>query len=140
MKRQIRMIFPTGNNQKGFTFIEVMVTLVVLSSGIVFIYRSFFLCADYLTRLSLRLDANQVLDNKISDIKCYVKDSHDLSFSRSGILSVLEFNHKQVQFFYQIDLVAVLGMEKLYRLDVRLSWEEHGVQRHLNRMSMLEVG
>ncbi len=140
MSRQIRMIFPTGNNAKGFTFVEVMVTLVVLSSGIVFIYKSFFLCADYLTRLSLRLDAQQVLDNKISDIKRYVKDSHDLAFSRSGMLPVLEFNHKQVQFFYQTELSPVLGADDLYQLDVQLTWEEYGARRHLNKLSMLEIG
>jgi len=110
-----------GNNKKGFTFIEVMVTLVVLSAGIVFVYKSFFLCADYLTRLSLRLDANQLLDNKISEIKRYVKDSRDLSFSRSGVLPIVGFNHR-------------------YQLDVQLTWEERGVKRHLSRVSMLEVG
>ena len=134
------MTLPIGNNSKAFTFIEVMVTLVVLSSGIVFIYKSFFLCADYLTRLSLRLDANQLLDNKITEIKRYVKDNHDLSFSRSGILPLEEFNHKTVQFFYQTELNPILGSDELYELDVKLSWEEYGHKRQLNRMSMLEMG
>lgn len=129
----------TGN-KKGFTFIEVMVTLVVLSAGITFIYKSFFLCADYLTRLSLRLDANQLLDNKISEIKKHVKESHDLSFSRSGIMPIWEFNHKQIQFFYQAELTPVIGFDNLYQMDVRLTWEEFGHKRFLNRMSMLEIG
>lgn len=118
---------------------EVMVTLVVLSMGIVFIYKSFFLCADYLTRLSLRLNANQVLDNKIGEIKRYVKGSHDLSFSRSGILPMVEFNQRQIQYFYQTELTPIIGYDDLYQLDVQLSWEEYGHKRRLNRMAMLEV-
>ncbi len=134
------MTLPIGNNQKGFTFVEVMVTLVILSSGIVFIYKSFFLCADYLSRLSLRLDANQLLDNKISEIKRYVKDSHDLSFNRSGNLPIVESHYKKTQFFYQTELVPVLGFEDLYQLSVHLSWVEYGHKRRLSRLSLLEIG
>ncbi len=134
------MTSPIGNNSKGFTFVEVMVTLVVLSSGIVFIYKSFFLCADYLTRLSLRLDANQLLDNKITEIKRYVSGSHDLSFSRSGIIPVEAFNHRTIQFFYQTELSPIIGSEDLYQMNVSLSWEEYGHKKHLNRMSLLEIG
>ncbi|MDE2027350.1 MAG: prepilin-type N-terminal cleavage/methylation domain-containing protein, partial [Candidatus Omnitrophica bacterium] len=58
----------TGNNRSGFTFVEVMVALVVLCGGIVLIYKSFFLCADYLNNLTCRLYASSLLDEKIGRI------------------------------------------------------------------------
>ncbi len=88
----------------------------------------------------MRLDADLAISNKISDIKRYVRDNHDLSFDRSGIMPILEFNHKQIQFFYQTDVMPVAGADDLYVLDVRLTWEESGAKRHLSRMSMLELG
>src|SRR5579872_1277046 len=60
----------TGNDPsvQGFTFVEVMVSLVILCCGIVLIYKSFFLCADYLNNLTCRLYASSLMDEKIGDI------------------------------------------------------------------------
>src|ERR1039457_5245129 len=80
MRLPTRAKSATGNNRRhmsfpnvlignlGFTFVEVMVSLVVLCCGIVVIYKSFFLCADYLNNLTCRIYASSLIDEKIGDI------------------------------------------------------------------------
>src|SRR5690348_4413825 len=90
----------TGNRIQGFTFVEVMVSLVVLCSGIVMIYKSFFLCADYLQNLTCRLYASSLIDEKIGDInKSFAEwPSKTMDFGNNSV--VLDINYKPVQFNY----------------------------------------
>jgi len=63
--------------EKGFTFIEVMVALVVLSAGIVTVYRSFFLCVDYLNNITTRIYASHLLDQRMADISLSLHSPRD---------------------------------------------------------------
>ena len=115
-------------------------TLVVLSAGIVFIYRSFFLCADYLTRINQRLDAHQMLEEKINQAKQYAKEYGNLLFTRSGTLTSPSARSKHVEFFYQMEVVPVAGFDHLFILDVALTWQDKGMARRMHRQAMLELG
>ena len=114
-----------------------MVTLVILSAGIVFIYKTFFLCVDYLSRLSLRLQANELIDEKIADLGRLYRETGDLSFSRGPAAVTQEINHRSVDFSYQIQLVPVPGYEGLYRLQVGVSWLDAGRPTSVSREAML---
>ena len=140
MKLPTRMTSRTGsNNHLGFTFVEVMVTLVVLSAGIVFIYKTFFLCVDYLSRLSTRLCANELIDSRVSEISRLMREHGDLSFDRGPLIVTKEISHKRIDFNYQINFVPVTGYEGLYRLDVGLSWQDHGRSMHYMRSAVLTL-
>src|SRR5208283_1755565 len=96
---------------KGFTFVEVMVSLVVLCCGIVLIYKSFFLCADYLNNLTCRLYASSLLDEKVGKIteSSALWPSADRAltandFDFGDTVLTLEINHKPVQFSFAINL------------------------------------
>src|SRR5271155_1181395 len=85
----------TGNNSRGFTFVEVMVSLVVLCCGIVMIYKSFFLCADYLNNLTCRLYASSLIDEKIGDIaKSFADWSAKNSIDLGDNAVTLDINYK----------------------------------------------
>ncbi|MBF0490414.1 MAG: prepilin-type N-terminal cleavage/methylation domain-containing protein [Candidatus Omnitrophica bacterium] len=137
MKLPIRMTSLTGNKNKGFTFIEIMITLVILSAGIVMIYKSFFLCVDYLSYLTCRLYASQMIEGKISDITRSYRESSDSSFDRGATTETMEMNHKWIDFNYGIEMSPVLGLDYLYRLRVTLSWYDGKHLMKLSRESLL---
>ena len=111
----------------GFTFIEVMVALVVLSAGIVFVYKSFFLCLDYISRLSARLQASQMVDAKIGDITRAFREHGDTAAFSSGPQTITQdINRKRIDFLYQVQFEAVPGFEGLYHLSVGVSWIDAG--------------
>ena len=126
----------TGNKQ-GFTFVEVMVSLVVLCCGIVLIYKSFFLCADYLNNLTTRLYASSLIDEKIGDIsKSFAEwPSKELDL---GVNSVtLEINHKPVVFKYDINLASLNDVKSVWQLDVRISWADGPRAMHAQRSAYM---
>jgi prepilin-type N-terminal cleavage/methylation domain-containing protein len=114
----------TGNDLSGFTFVEVMVALVVLCGGIVLIYKAFFLCADYLNNLTSRLYASSLLDERIGDITESFADwpAHPLDFGSKSV--VLVINHKPIQYNYAINCAPLPDVKSVWRLDVSLSWTD----------------
>lgn len=127
----------TGNNSRGFTFVEVMVSLVVLCCGIVLIYKSFFLCADYLNNLTCRLYASSLIDEKIGDIAESFADwpARDLDLGATNV--DLEINHKPVHFTYDINLAPLPDVKSVWQLDVRLSWVDGPRNMHASRSAYM---
>jgi prepilin-type N-terminal cleavage/methylation domain-containing protein len=126
-----------GIQTRGFTFVEVMVALVVLCCGIVLIYKSFFLCADYLNNLTSRLYASSLIDEKIGDIADSFADwpARDLDFGSSSV--VLDVNHKPVRFNYDINLAPLPDVKSVWQLDVKLSWQDGPRSMHAVRSAYM---
>ena len=127
----------TGNNSHGFTFVEVMVSLVVLCCGIVLIYKSFFLCADYLNNLTCRLYASSLIDEKIGDVSRSFADwpARDLDLGDNFV--DLEINHKPVRFKYDINLAPLPDVVSVWQLDVKLSWVDGPRNMHASRSAYM---
>lgn len=128
----------TGNdNSQGFTFVEVMVSLVVLCCGIVLIYRSFFLCADYLNNLTCRLYASSLIDEKIGDVsKSFAEwPVRDLNFGSTSV--ILDINHRPVCFTYDIALKPLADVKSVWQLDVGISWNDGQRKMHANRSAYM---
>src|SRR5450755_3900327 len=104
----------TGN--KGFTFVEVMVSLVVLCCGIVLIYKSFFLCADYLNNLTCRLYASNLIDEKIGDISQSFAEWPAKDLNLGDRVVTLNINYKPVRFNYDINLVPLPDVKSVWQL------------------------
>lgn len=136
MKHLRRTTSLTGS-PKAFTFVEVMVTLVILSSGIVMIYKSFFLCVDYLSRLSCRLCAVELLDEKIADMSRLLKETAGTAFDREPLTVTRQIQHKAIDYHYEITFDPVAELEGVYRLDVGLSWSEGDRAMHLSRSAFV---
>ena len=126
-----------GNNHQGFTFIEIMVALVILSTGIVMVYKSFFLCVDYLSYLTCRLYAAQMLDSKMADISRSFGQSKDVFFERGAMTETVEVNHKWVDFNYTIYTMPLSGLNDVYQLKVTLAWYDGRHLMKLSRTSLL---
>jgi prepilin-type N-terminal cleavage/methylation domain-containing protein len=137
MSHPVRTKSATGNNSSGFTFVEVMVSLVVLCSGIVLIYKSFFLCADYLNNLTSRLYASSLIDEKIGDITESFAEwpAKELDLGSNAV--TIEINHKPVQFNYGINLAPLNDVKSVWQLDVKLSWMDGPRSMHASRSAYM---
>lgn len=116
-----------------------MVTLVVLSTGIVFVYKSFFLCVDYLSRISARLHANELIDERIADITRLVRGSGAITVDAGPSSVTWNINNKPVDFQYQVQWDPVPGYDGLYRLDVGVSWRDAGRPARLAHSAVISL-
>ena len=114
-----------------------MVSLVVLCCGIVLIYKSFFLCTDYLNNLTCRLYASSLIDEKIGDITESFAEypSKDLEFGAMTVTQ--EINHKPVHFNYDIKLAPLPDVKSVWQLDVNLYWVDGPRNMHLERSAYM---
>ena len=86
------MNFIRGKSKKrGFTFIEIMVTLIILTSGITMIFKSFLISLDRINYLTTRMYASVQIDNRISEIQKMLRAYKVLPFELDkNILLILE--------------------------------------------------
>jgi prepilin-type N-terminal cleavage/methylation domain-containing protein len=117
--------------KKGLTFIEVMVTIVILTSGLVAIYRAFFIGVNYVERLSHRLYALNLLDSKIAVIE---KDFRSLKdFNIGAMTESAVIDHHTVDFQYTIHMAPVGKLLSVFALDITLTWQERGQIMSISR-------
>ncbi len=110
--------------ERGITFIEVMVTAVILSAGLVAIYRSFFIGLDYLQHLSCRLYALNLIESKIASAEQNFRSLKD--FDIGPLTDSAVINNRPVEFRFDVDLEPVGNLLSVFKLDLALSWEERG--------------
>ncbi|MEK7850185.1 MAG: prepilin-type N-terminal cleavage/methylation domain-containing protein [Candidatus Omnitrophota bacterium] len=110
----------------SFTLIEVMVTVSVLSFGILLLYHSFFISVDSVQYASNRLNAQIWLDVKAWEEKD--------AFARAGgamptasEAGVVKLNGRD--FIFQSSIQPLEA--DLYTLTLALSWKESGKERSL---------
>jgi hypothetical protein len=109
---------------KGITFIEVMLTVVILSVGLVALYRSFFSAVNYLDHLSTRLYALNLMESRIATIE---KDFRSLKdFDIGPLQEEAVINNHPVVFQYAVDFKPVGTLLSVFELDIVLSWQERG--------------
>jgi prepilin-type N-terminal cleavage/methylation domain-containing protein len=123
----------------AFTFVEVMVTLVILTSGIVIVYKTYFLCVDYLSRLTMRLHASELIDVKMGDITRTARETGDMSFDRGSTVVQETIDGRGPNFYYQINAVPALDIPNLYQVTVQVSWMESGHSARLSRGRLMQL-
>ena len=120
-------------NIRGFSFLEVMTAIMVLSGGLVLIYKAFFLVLDYTNHLACRLQANVFLDEKISDLQRALHDQNQLTMVQSKEVDHVLIANKQIDFQYTLDVRGVENWQGLFLLEVTVSWQERGRRIQLSK-------
>jgi type II secretion system protein I len=117
--------------RSGFTLIEVMVTVSVLSFGLVMLFHSFFISMDSVQYASDRLNAQIWLEEKLweeSDMLKRTKMAAQTEESGLFKLQGRDFSWKK-----SVQLLDA----GLYALTVELSWKEAGRERMLSYATYL---
>ncbi len=121
------MMLRTG--RRSFTLIEVLVSVAILSVGIVFIFRSFFTCLTafgrYTNYYNILPWMNEQLWRAEDEI---IRTGKPVSLSDQG-----EFTYEGNKFSWNLVSSLVDKEEKLYRLDLTVSWQEARKHLTLNR-------
>jgi hypothetical protein len=135
-------ISPTGNKRKklyvgqrgngGFSFIEVMLAAIILAAGLVALYRSFMVGADFINYYASRLCAFNLLEDRIAAIE------HDFqalkkNFDVGPSMEEVVINNRPVEFHYDIILKPVDKLLSVFQLDIQVSWQEKGRRAALFR-------
>ncbi len=117
----------------GFTFIEVMVTLVILSVGIVAILKVFIVSLDQLSYLGNRVYATIALDNKIIKMSRGMSTYNTLTFRSFEENESIDTGPKNVDFKEQIKITEIANFSDLFLLESTISWNERGRTMQLAR-------
>ena len=117
--------------KRGLTFIEVMITAIVLAGGLVAIYRAFFIGLDPLDHLSYRLCAINLIEKKIAFVE---KDFRSLKdFDIGPLTESVVVNNRPIEFRYAINLQPIGELLSVFHLDIVLSWQEKGHPMSISR-------
>jgi len=119
--------------KRGFSFVEVMVALAILSGGIVLIYKSFLISFEYIHHLSCRSYAMTILDNKINDLQQIFAAKKEIPFQQNSVGESAMINNRLVYFRYQLDFKVVGNLKNIYQLDIALDWDEGSRHKKFTR-------
>jgi len=117
----------------GITFFEVMVAIVILSTGIVMVYKSFLKSLDYQSYLTARSCAVNLLEHKIAVIKAEYQENGGVNLVEGIEAYDVVLNNRPVTFQFDIRYSAVDAVNDISQLDLMLSWMERGRSFYLSR-------
>ena len=127
----------TRKTKRGFTFIEVMVAAIILSSGMVSIYKVFIATLGYLNHLSCRSYATTVLNNKITEFAQRFQLERKILFGTEADQEKCQINNKWVDFKYTMSLMPMGKFDDLFLLNGRITWVEGRKHISLSRSVLL---
>ncbi len=102
----------------GLTLVEVLVTMAVITGGIVLVYHSFSACLNA-SAFSQRLSrACFLAEDKLWEIGQYQKQKNDFSVSGAENIDHQEFK-------WLVTGAAVGGFNKITNYNLKISWKEN---------------
>ncbi len=132
------MTWLIGSN-KGFTFVELMVTVIVLTVGLVLIIQGFITAAGALNSMQNNIQAVRFLDAKMQELEASA--GKDNGIKRGNSEGRFPFGAKD--FNWNLE---VIGVEKEEELDLsedlnearlKVVWQEKGLPKDLSAATYL---
>ena len=121
---------------EGFTFIEIMVTLAVLSVSIIMIYRALFSSLEHISHLNSRLYADILLEDRIATIERALRAYKALPFELNPPQAV-DVGVKEIQFKPQMKITEVGGFMDVFQIELALEWREDDRPIRLSRSAYI---
>ncbi len=130
------MIKKYPHNNKGFTFVEVMVALAILSFGIVMIFKVFFVSLDHMSHITSRLYASTLLDNRIEAVERHLRTFNAFPFDLEE-KEAIDTGTKEMEFVRNMTLSEVEDYFDIFQLDLSLKWMEGEKEINLSRSAYI---
>ena len=121
---------------KGFTFVEIMLSLIIFSVGVTAIFSTFLLSLDQMNHLTNRIYANTQLDNQILTIERILRVHRALPFDSQN-LRKNNLGHRELIFQGKTFLTAVEDLPDVFALRLELTWDERARSKRLSRSAYL---
>ncbi len=118
----------SSGGREGFTFFEVIVTVAVLATGLVFVYQSLLACLDAHVSYSNRLAVSSWMDEKVWETqRRLLRGDEEMAPDAEG---ELDLRNRKVS--WQMS-VSIAREPDLYRLNLNCSWKEGSRAVRLSR-------
>lgn len=118
---------------KSFTLVELIVTVAILSFGIVSIYEAFFVSVDVFGYYTNYLNTQDWVNEKISETESSLMQSQTLKIGQTS--GQITRDHKTFDWVMTVDQKN--EEQGLYRVNVTLSWREGGKTAKTSRTAYL---
>ncbi|MDD5505344.1 MAG: prepilin-type N-terminal cleavage/methylation domain-containing protein [Candidatus Omnitrophica bacterium] len=116
------MISATGQKKKsrGFTLIEIMISIAILSLGLIFVLQGLTHCLSILRISQNNLEASLLAEDKMAELEIAIKQEPDkLSKDTSG-----ESRSGNIEFKWEIRLSPDQEYEELNEVKAAVYWRE----------------
>ena len=110
----------------GFTFLEIMTALVILSLGIIAIYRAFLFSLGVESHLRHRLHAIVLLEDRLARIEKLYNDNRRFSPRLQNEHIREKIGGREVVFPLVVAAQKDAPLKEMEKVDVRLAWPEQG--------------
>ncbi len=105
-------------HKRAFTLVEVLLAILILSCGIVFIFRAFFTLLGAIDEVTDRLNLLYVLHDKILDVKLAVEGGRPIPSNKLN--GSVEIDKKP--FRYDINVRRFFERPDLRKIDIAVYW------------------
>jgi len=122
---------------QGFTFFELMVTVVILGFGIVMIYRGLFSALAIQRHMTYRSYAHNLLNHKFAALQFAFQHGQEVPVYEKDEIENIVLDNQQVVFRFQAGFLPVLSLPNIQRVDMCLSWEEFNRHFSLRRSAYI---
>ncbi len=122
------MTSPTGANQKGFTLVELLLSIVILASGLVVIDQILLASVSSLSYVDNRTAANHMMANKIWEIGDQAGRGKLFLTTESGVMAS---GDRKID--YQLSSSSAGSGSPLYSMVLTLQWEQTGRRKSISR-------
>jgi prepilin-type N-terminal cleavage/methylation domain-containing protein len=113
------MILPIGN-KRGFTLIEIMMSVAILSVGLIMVLQGFSYAFNILRISRDNLETSLLAQEKMAEMEIKVKQKKDEFFKDANG----ELQSNNIEFKWQIRLTPDREYEDLYEAITTVSWKE----------------
>lgn len=121
-------------NHRGYTFLELMVTVSILAVGIVGVYKVLLASMDYQTQLSCRLYAANLIEHEIALIENQFRLTGQFPIEENGKVIEAFLDRRNVAFHLSLLPAGVANeIVGLIPIEVVLSWTDRGHTINLKR-------
>lgn len=116
---------PNRLTNKGFTFIEVMVTLLIMTFSLVAISRIYVSSLGYMNTLLTRLYINIDMNNQICEVERMLRVYNSLPFDL-GPKKVLEVGPYEITPMKRISFKEIVDYPDVFEIELKYSWTQSG--------------
>lgn len=125
--------FSIFKKSKGFTLVELMVTVAVLAFGIVSIYEALFVSVDVFGYYTNYLETQDWMSEKIVQVQDQLTEARIFEADKDAG----RFVRGNKTFDWTMMVNPVDEEEGLYKIDLTLSWKQGSKDIHISRSAYL---
>ncbi|HNV24443.1 MAG TPA: prepilin-type N-terminal cleavage/methylation domain-containing protein [Candidatus Omnitrophota bacterium] len=124
------------NSVKGFTFLEILVALMIFSLGVIALFRSFVIALDRMEYLTHRIYASILLDNRMEKairmLRVYQALPVDVQrFDR------VDVGPKKINFEQVLYVKPVEDFSDIFQVDISMKWNQRRRVMSMSRAAYL---